>query len=99
MRYGVNLTWNLTPAIALAALATRSFSDQSPREREFELWNADAQIGWRFERRGNPHGWGGRVFLRYLLQSNETRTFPLVVAAQPNLRSWRLSGGLSLNVF
>jgi len=97
MRLGMNLVWNLSPAIAMSALASRSFSDQNPRAREFELWNADAQIGWRFERRRNPHGWGGRLFLRYLLQSIDIRNFPL--EPEPRRHLWRINGGLSLNLF
>ncbi|MDQ6893879.1 MAG: hypothetical protein M3167_14500 [Acidobacteriota bacterium] len=97
MRYGMNLIWNLSPAIAMSALASRSESAQNPRAREVELWNADAQIGWRFERRRNLHGWGGRLFLRYLLQSIDTRVFPQ--EAPPRQHVWRINGGLSLNLF
>lgn len=101
VRYGVNLTWTLTPAIAAAALVSRTESDQNPRARESELWNADAQIGWRFDRRmGERHGLGGRVFLRYVLQSAENRFFPLdAQPQQPKLRAWKFNAGLSLNVF
>jgi hypothetical protein len=102
MRYGMNLNWNLSPAIAMTALASRSNSDQDPRAHELQLWNADAQIGWRFERRRSLHGWGGRLFLRYLLQSIDQRDFsltPLTPTTTPKQRLWRINAGLSLNLF
>jgi hypothetical protein len=97
-RYGLNLTWNVSAAISLAALLAWTETEQDPRAQEGEAWNADAQVAWRFERRhGERHGIGGRIFLRYVIQSAETRNFPL--AADPAIRAWKLNAGLGLSLF
>ena len=83
--------------LATDALAAHDGLAGLARANELELWNADAQVGWRFERRRNLHGWGGRLFLRYLLQSIDTRIFPF--GPEPRHRVWRVNAGLSLNLF
>ena len=98
LRYGLNLTWNVSTAFALATLLSWTESEQDPRAQEAQAWNADAQVSWRFERRrGERHGIGGRIFLRYLIQSAETRNFPL--DPDPENRAWKLNAGLGLSLF
>ena len=97
-RYGLNITWQVSKAVSCSSLLSWSQSEDHPSRRESGAWNADAQVSWRFDLyKRERHGFGGRLFARYVVQESNSRDS--VTGVSPAARSWRVSSGLGLSFF